>query len=124
MSEETQMHKPYKRPEVLDEETVSGLMKQLLDVEASLKLGLTRRERRRMGLTRFGVFKAVRRLQPDSDVNLELLAMDVMAGLASSIEYASAWDELQPKLEWEAILEFIKKMLPIILKLLLIFMAI
>ena len=110
----------------MKEETAGSLWRDLGSVKATPK-GLSRRQHRRMGLTRFGIFRAVRVLQasPEWDANapLSLISADVIGVLATQQSTASAWEAIDPGFDWESIMAFIEKILPIILKLLAIFGA-
>ncbi|KKM61023.1 hypothetical protein LCGC14_1535890 [marine sediment metagenome] len=118
---------------MLEKETVvkvQRFLKEANDVDVTaneIEVGLSRKERRQMGLTMFGIYRAVRQLQCelpwDKDAPLKLIAMDVAMVLADHPDYVGAWDEKLPELDWEAVLDFIIKMLPIILKLIAIFMV-
>jgi len=79
-------------------------------------------ERRRLGLTPLGVIAATRRLAKDGQISggmsqeeiCELVAMEIM------IQNAAAWAEA-PSIDWDAVLAFIEKLIPIIMALIALF---
>ena len=120
-----------------EEKKIHDLLKQIKDSKMSIcgkeqMVGearhqkLSPRERRKLGLTRFGILKAVRHLQKqpgwDKDEAEGLLAMDIAIYLSQDSVCAGAWDSMDPALDWDEIIEYIKKMLPIILKIITILM--
>jgi len=72
-------------------------------------------ERRRLGLTPLGVIAAARRLAKDGQINkstpkeelLELIAIEIM------VQNAAAWAEA-PEIDWDAIIQFLERLIPII----------
>jgi len=105
--------------------TIGETWKELCAIDAEEISGLTWRQRRKMGLTRFGVFRAVRQLQGsvewDPKAPIRLIAADVAMVLAGHPDHMETWDEVMPTLDWETILAFIEKILPLILMLIELF---
>jgi len=111
----------------MGEDKIGNLWGELEVADPKVELaGLSWRERRAMGLTRFGVYRAVRQLQAsvewDPEAPLKLIAADVAMVISGHPDYANVWDKNIADLDWDTILEWIEKLLPIILKLITIFM--
>ena len=79
-------------------------------------------ERRRLGLTPIGVIAATRRLAKDGQINAAMDKDEICELVATEImlQNAPAWAEA-PEINWEAILAFIEKLIPIILALIALF---
>ena len=79
-------------------------------------------ERRRLGLTPLGVIAATRRLAKDGQINAAMDKDEICELVATEImlQNAPAWAEA-PSIDWEAILAFIEKLIPIIMALIALF---
>lgn len=87
--------------------------------------GLSRRQRREMGITWRGVSQAVRELRKSADWDADAPRKEIAANVALVLmdhdDYAAAWGDNPAELDWALIIEWIEKILPLILKLISLF---
>ena len=79
-------------------------------------------ERRRLGLTPIGVIAATRRLAKDGQINGGMSSEEICELVATEImlQNTPAWAEA-PEIDWDAILAFVEKLIPIIMALIALF---
>lgn len=79
-------------------------------------------QRRRMGLTLAGVISATRRLAKDGEISRSMDRSEIVELVAMEIanQNAPAWAEA-PSIDWDAVLAFIEKLIPIIMALIALF---
>jgi len=72
-------------------------------------------DRRRLGLTPIGVILATRRLAKDGVINSSTQQDELLEAIATEImlQNAAAWAEA-PEIDWDAIIAFLEKLIPII----------
>jgi hypothetical protein len=120
---------------------VFELLKQANEVENNSRLSI--KMRRRLGLERNNLRRTVKKLMVSSDwedyldgngnVDVPMLARSVAVTLTGHPDYAEAWCEIAQSqstttsgsivdFDWQSLLNFIEKMIPIILKLIELFM--
>jgi len=104
---------------------VAAALREFLNGSSNVKLSLSASQARRLGLTRWDIFQAVRKLNKSGMLDIKAptseIAVDVLSVLATDSKYASAWESVGPSFDWESILAFIEAILPLILKLIEIF---
>lgn len=94
------------------------------DVNDSAPLGrLTIRQRRQMGLTVLGVLRAAKELQRRGEIARDTDPKEIARAVAEEIALANskAWSDNVGAIDWDAILAFIEKLIPLILKLIELF---
>ena len=120
---------------------VFELLKQANEVESNSKLSI--KVRRQLGLERNNLRRTVKKLMISSDwedyldkdgnVDVPMLACSVAVTLTGHPDYADAWCKIAQsqstttsgsivEFDWQTLLDFIEKMIPIILKLIELFM--
>ena len=94
------------------------------EVNDNVPLGkLTIRQRRQMGLTIRGSLQAARELARRGEITrdmdksyvAELIAQEIM------LSNAKAWADNEASIDWDAIIAFIEKLIPLIMKLIALF---
>jgi len=83
--------------------------------------GLTRRERRDMGLTFRNIRRAMATMQASGEIDETMTKAEISIAVADKLvsDNPSAFQD--PSLDWDAILAFIERMIPLILKLIALF---
>lgn len=84
---------------------------------------LTVRQRRQMGLTFRGALQAARELNRRGEIHKDMDSKEISALIAEEIMVtnAKAWADNAVAIDWDAILAFIEKLIPLILKLIELF---
>ena len=84
---------------------------------------LTIRQRRAMGLTFVGTLRAARELARRGDITSTTDPKEMAAAIAEEIMLtnARAWSDHASSIDWDAILAFIEKLIPLIMKLIALF---
>ena len=84
---------------------------------------LTIRQRRQMGLTVLGTMRAARELARRGEISRDMDSKAMASAIAEEIMFsnARAWSDNAVAIDWDAILAFIEKLLPLILMLIELF---
>lgn len=92
--------------------------------EEQLVAGLTIAQRERMGLTRWNIRKVAKELYRNGELNglnrteMASLILDTIA-VENVVEFQAVYNTLT--IDWNALIEFIEKLLPLILQIIAIF---
>ena len=95
-----------------------------MEVNDNVPLGrLTVRQRRQMGLTFLGTLGAARELARRGEIHKDMDRKEISALIAEEImaTNAKAWADNAAAIDWDAIIAFIEKLIPLILKLIELF---
>ena len=94
------------------------------EVNDNVPLGrLTLRQRRQMGLTFRGSLQAARELNRRGEISKDMDSKEIAARIAEELMMtnAKAWAGAAPSIDWDAIIAFIEKLIPLILMLIELF---